>query len=341
MKILTTMGAYDAAKDIYMYGKHSKPNGSYLTLQDLATSTSRDMVPQYKDFRSYFDDDNYADTIITKVMEQTFPFNDASLDQRAEIVVKVLSVMVLYMQVLQELYEAQSDCEAGVQTRSLDGASAWDKAAAYIIGSIETSHNGGSRWFEDGQLLYGLAKQRCIQFGTCDKTTGNADVNEELIELFYAGQSEAKTFTCNALRRTIGSIQPLLLTPLIQSTLRAAIENEDLTFFSTEVTLADGYVYSSSILPLIKAVDATAAHSIKKNMDFQFTVVPVMDGAGAVFSAMEAGIIEMKSVDCSDIGSIQSMDVCGGSKRSSATPIAKISIISTMACFLVSIIFMK
>ena len=177
-----------------------------------------------------------------------------------------------------------------------------------------------------------------MEFGTCDKTTGNVDVNEELIELFYAGQAEVKTFNCHALERTIHSIEPLILTPLIQSTLRAAIQNEDLTFFSTEVTLADGYVYSSSILPLIKAVNANAAHSIKKNMDFQFTVVPVMDGASAVFNSIEAGIVEMKSLDCNDIGSIQSMDLCGGSKRSRAAHTAKLSLtLSAMICVIITL----
>jgi len=46
------------------------------------------------------------------------------------------------------------------------------------------------------------------------------------------------------------------------------------------------------VLPLIKAVNTNAAHSIKKNMDFQFTVVPVMDGASAVFISIEAGVVK-------------------------------------------------
>jgi len=38
-----------------------------------------------------------------------FETNDASVDQRAEIVVKALSVMILYMQALQELHEWRSE----------------------------------------------------------------------------------------------------------------------------------------------------------------------------------------------------------------------------------------
>ena len=102
-----------------------------------------------------------------------------------------------------------------------------------------------------------------MEFGTCDKTTGNVDVNEELIELFYAGQAEVKTINCHALERTIQSVEPLVLTPLVQITLRVVIKNEVLNF-SAEVTLSDGHACSSSILLLIKVVNANAAYLTKK-----------------------------------------------------------------------------
>jgi len=95
--------------------------------------------------------------------------------------------------------------------------------------------------------------------------------------LLYAGQSEIKSMNCPALRKKTKEIKPLLLLPLVQIALRSAIVNEDLTYFSKDRDLADGYIYSHAILPLIEAVDSRAAGVIKHNMDFQFTATPMLD----------------------------------------------------------------
>merc|ERR1711933_472120 len=88
----------------------------------------------------------------------------------------------------------------------------------------------------------------------------------------------------------IHAIEPLLLVPLIQSTLHSAIEN----------------------------VDSSAAQLIKRNMDFQFTMIPVVDGTTEVFRVFSQVIREMKDIDCRDVGSLQTMNVCEGGRSSSA-----------------------
>jgi len=316
INILMQMEAYDAVKDIYNFGKNAVINEEPLSLHHLATSSYREIVPQFKVFKAFFEENDYADSLIIKILNQQFPFNSASSQQRTALVVNTLQYMVMYMYALREIYDAVNDCEAGDATRNSDGLVSWDKAAAFLIGSIEGIISGGSRWVEDGQLLFGLAKQQCFRFGTCAKS-GNANLNVELIELLYAGKGELESMNCDALKKTSEEIVPLLMIPLIQGTLRSAMVNEDLTYFTASKDLASGYIYSHSILPLIKAVDTTAASVIKKNMDFQFTVTPVSDGAFAIFKAFEQAIPKI-GVNCRDVGRIDSMGVCPGDASSAS-----------------------
>ena len=74
------MGACDHVKDAHMRGKHSYPDGGLLNIQSLVTRNSSDIMPQYKECHSFFEDSDHADSILIKKFGQTFPLNDALAD---------------------------------------------------------------------------------------------------------------------------------------------------------------------------------------------------------------------------------------------------------------------
>jgi hypothetical protein len=91
--------------------------------------------------------------------------------------------MVTHMAILQKLYSALSSCRDGNVN---EAAINLDTAAAYYIGSLEGTEDGGSY---DGSLSFFLARRMCISFETCSPSD-NAMTNERIISLFYSAQGE-------------------------------------------------------------------------------------------------------------------------------------------------------
>jgi len=315
--------AYDAVKDYYSLGRHAsyktRLGDEVFSLKDLATTSSRQIVPSFEFFRNYFEAEvdevanaaEYADHIISAALDtSTWPL--ASPEQRTEIVVKTSQYMIVYMAALEAMYEAIDDCESNDSQRNENAANEWDKAAAFLIGSLEETESGGTK---RGLMMYSLANKRCEQFNRCERD-GTAQLNGQLIELLYSGRGETMGRNCDALKKTTREIEAILQVPLIQGTLRYAIANERLMFFDKSKDLAEGYVFSHSVLPYVSEVDGEAAQTIKRNMDFQFDTEPVVDGTRKVFDAFASAIPRM-GVDCEDVGSVDGFGgVCGTSASS-------------------------
>jgi hypothetical protein len=107
---------------------------------------------------------------------------------------------------------------------------------------------------------------------------------------------------------------------LIQATLLYAVNNENLPIASTDPALAEAYIFSRSILPYIDEVDSTAAATISKNLNFQFTAKPVIDGHKAIFNAFNDAISKTNSIDCKNIGYLDSNGgVCPGSVKAASS----------------------
>ena len=68
--------------------------------------------------------------------------------------------MVSPMAVLWKLHAALDACSSGQ-----GGGEELDAAVAFLVGSLEGPRFGGS---PDGVLLYGLAKETCESFDTCE-----------------------------------------------------------------------------------------------------------------------------------------------------------------------------
>jgi len=334
--------AYGAVKDIYTFGKHSSvetlQGEELISFEQLARTSAREIVPSFNSFKRFFEDefDNdanakvYGHYILTRALDQgEMPM--ASQEQRREMVIKTLQYMVGNMGALQYMYEAVDDCESNDSGRRANAASKWDSGAALLIGSLEGTEEGGT---EDGMMMHNLANKRCEQFGRCN-SVGKAMANDELITLLYAGRGETESVNCPALKKTVSEVESLLQVGLVQGTLRYALANQEHQFFVKDKDLAEGYIFSRSILPYVSESDASAAETIAKNMDFSFVTKPVQGGARAVFNAFARSLPGM-GVDCGKVGQAAGMDVCSVSTSTQSSAEGKRSV-QILAAIIVSI----
>lgn len=265
-------------------------------------------------------------------------------DQRKRVISFALKYMVTHMAVLEKIYSALGSCK---RNSRIDGGNQLDTAAGYFIGSLEGKEDGGSF---DGQLIFMLAKRMCVQFQTCSPSN-NAEVNERIINLFYAAQGEIETGVstditqyifglrhgnpsliqlsfavvlkqaCESLEKTIGKIENAMIVPLIQATLVSALENE--FYFEQGVPEAaefypEGYVLAQSILPLVNQVDQTAARDIEDVMVKGFPGPDHYKAADypKVFRAVQTAVSKMAGVDCKQIGRLSGKGFCPGDDTS-------------------------
>jgi hypothetical protein len=311
--ILMEMNAVEAAKEIYTYGRHAVVEGAdgpeTLSFYHLASTAERTVVPQFDSFTRYYDSDKYADVFIRQAFNPDEIFG-ASPQQRREIVVKTMQFIIVYMTSLQFMHEAIADCQSTDKLRLEEAEESWDRAAALLIGSLEGAESGGSG---SGLLFHALANERCAQFNTCIDA-GKADVNERLISLLYTGRGAITGRSCGALRKSVMEIEPLLLVPLIQSTLHYALANGKLSKGTQNPGFAAGYVFSRSLLPLVDDVNRDAAAKIDRNMNFQFDEAPVKNGASEVFAEFSK-VYGPMGVDCELVGTGDSFDACKGAAK--------------------------
>lgn len=306
------MGAYGAVEDLYSHGKHALVDDESglrtLSLYQMATTSQRSLVPQFDSFNRYYESDKYADDIIRGALDvENEKFKQASPEQRQEIVVKTMQYLVVYMAALQEMYQAIADCNSPDSGKILDAQEAWDRGAAFLIGSLEGPEDDGN---EEGLSFYRLAFKRCEQFGTCSPE-GRPSWNEEFNSLLYTGRASVEGRACGELRKAVREIETLLRVPLIQGTLRYALANEKLGENSQDKGLGEGFAFSRSVLPLVEDSNRESAEIINSNMDFQFERVPVHDRARAVFGAFARAFGKM-NVNCEDVGKAEGNDACSG-----------------------------
>eukprot|EP00593_Proboscia_inermis_P010055 CAMPEP_0171325306 /NCGR_PEP_ID=MMETSP0816-20121228/116730_1 /TAXON_ID=420281 /ORGANISM="Proboscia inermis, Strain CCAP1064/1" /LENGTH=763 /DNA_ID=CAMNT_0011824461 /DNA_START=15 /DNA_END=2304 /DNA_ORIENTATION=- len=309
IQIFMKMRAYGAAKECYMYGRNSYKGDERRSLRDFSTSIYRQVIPQYKTYTQYYDDLDYAHTLILQAFEEEPPFSYISSDQKHEIVIKTLQHMVMGMYALRGLYDANNLCSMEDDSSNTKAEISWDEGAAFLIGSLAREGNK----LGDGVLLYSFANEMCPFFDTCTKwRSGVSRVSKELVTLLYAGQAELESRNCQALVKTTNEINSLLYVPLFQGALYYSSMNQDLAAGSPEGTRAAAFIFSRAILPVINVADRTSASAIDVNLDFDSNYKPIPDGLEAVFGAFETAVQNMDGVDCTDIGSFGTMNACQG-----------------------------
>lgn len=328
VRILTSLGAFSFAKYLYLYGRNSplpqdSVSDSYelRSLHKMATTQDREAaVPFYTDFVQYYDDIAYAEKAVLEALDGTGKWGSTGTESRTEVVALTCAYQIIYMYLLAEMADAIADCKSKNPLDNVGGSHSWDEVAAFLIGSLEGPTEGGSPDVDDGQLLWNLANKRAFQFQT-QNSEGYSRTNSELEDLLFSGRGQLDAFDCGNLEKTVSRIQHWLLIPVIQSTLRFAIENYRLSEGSFHQGLAEGETFALSVLPIIKTYDEAAATLIEENMIMTSGVKPVLNGPQAVANAFYEALDEF-GISCEYVGVSSQVDACskqGGAKESFAT----------------------
>jgi hypothetical protein len=316
------------AKYIYLFGKNSRiifyygddgvSNEEYMSLHSMAIAGERNQALFYTEFITFFDDPNYADTIIREVFDNTGSWANKPLAQRAAVIRVTIQAQIMFMHVLSKLNEAVKGCVQGPATRNDSpdnyyeeyyGIDAWDEVAAYIIGSLEGEDLGGSSHFNDGASLWALANSRCIEFGRQNEE-GFAISNAAIFNLLLAGKGKISAGSCEHLDRFSLGIAHMLFISLFQSVVKYAIVTQFESAGSGDAEVAFASSFANSVIPVLSHYDATSALRVLNNMvpadEFQ---IMVPDGPQAVADAF-LSVADDFNIQCEYIGKSYEVDAC-------------------------------
>lgn len=316
LSILTKFEVYNNADLLYRFGKNSfnLMTEEYDSIQSIALRPERHDVNWFHRYVDYFGENNYANIIIEETLEGGGKWGSKSVDQRHAMITKTVKYQVMYMAILVCLDMAEKSC---IKKESNKAAMMWDQAAAYLVGSLEGTSEGGSADLEDGQFIWNLANSLCTQFDTCN-FDGYSEVSSELMNLFYAGKGELNSGDCSNLHETAVKIEQTLLVPIIQGILRYAIENVSHSSNSFDGDLASGEALALVVLPVLNHHYPESAEQIEKNMIWQEGRRPSRSGASTIGDAF-APLLEEFDLRCDYVGSFHNVDTCFGSGISAAT----------------------
>lgn len=330
MRILTSIGAFNYAKLWYLYGRNSPVERlnendpfSYYSLADHAVASSRrNAEPWFSEFVKYHNNNNYAHKIILDTLEGNGKWGSKSAAQRSAVIAETSAFMVLYLHLIAQINDAVNHCKGIESEGEYDLTHPWDEVAALLIGSLEGPSEGGSSDIEDGQLLWALGSRRAFQFQSLN-SEGYAKVNSRLEDLLYAGRGEIDATECSPFEKTVEQIKLVSMVPIMQSVLRYAVQNQQLSAGSDSADLALGETYALAIIPIMEGIDPSASTIVQENMIYQKGVQPVRDGAQAVADAI-GNFAVASGLRCSLLGSTPQADPCryhGGSSAPGLRPV--------------------
>jgi len=150
--------------------------------------------------------------------------------------------------------------EAG--STCMDAIEAWNKAAAFYVGSMEGTKGEGS-----GYQIFALGDKRCQNYENCgpngDSPGGVARTNIVAISLFQKGAGLVFSGDLEGLQKCIKEINDSVLVMLVQGTLRYAHKlGVRGSFLAKE--LGEGSTFAAALLPQLAAVNTKAAKTIRK-----------------------------------------------------------------------------
>jgi hypothetical protein len=300
----------------YKYGKaavldESGAPYSTISLRDMIESIDhRKWSPYYNDYVSYFREpagifanaSMRADETIMAAFNGNGVASNMSPDQRGAYIVSLVrfSVVPEFMMgllglALQVCRDADNDSPPTLH---------WDAFAALYIGSMEGIKREDGE--NDGLTLWSLAANRARNFNTqTDEFT--AIINEEMMDLLFAGQSELERRDCANFDKTFSRVLHLLLLPLIQTTIWYAIRNQDAA--TTDEGVAVGQAVALSVLPIVQKYHPDDASVIERNMIMSDGTRPVFEGPQAVANTFYEIFDEM-GWDCEYVGQAEGIDPC-------------------------------
>jgi hypothetical protein len=315
------VGDFDGAMTIYSSGGDSKATIA-ATLESLATPGLTTMASDtwYPVYKGYWDSQiNYAHEFVQGAHEST----TLPDEMKKELIKKGIVYQGLWMQVVHNLDKGQRDCDVNF----------WDKGMAYYFGSLEGEYQTSADIAYKGNLLYALAQKRCSEFGTCatptDRTT-LAAVNDKIQSAAIDGSENYlyHQVACNdaGLELAFKGMVSQMTVPLVQGMLKYAWKadpangdscagqagNDAATVATNDASAntdcakswAEGWAFAAAVLPQVHKCDATAATTIRANLDVTSTAGPMKDGVAAVKAAIE-GVYDCLGITCTDVGAFQ------------------------------------
>lgn len=273
---LISEGANSEAMRHYDLGDMIKTHDSS-SLKNLAEQQSSVTNQLFKTYLDHYDDINELNA---NIIEGNSPFDNFSTKERAEVIVKAMQTMLFVQAGMSSLFiAAYDDCSDGKLLH-------WDRAMAYLIGSIEGQNFGGDSG-NNGVSIYGLSKEMCDSFNVCTGSN-DAQVNVHLLAAFSKGQDLISSKSCAELTTYVEQrIMPLILVPLIQATIKYADENKPAIF----------HVIGRAISPFLELVSPQAAITIKHGSTYNGVYI---DGITTMTAFNET--LSKLWVDCTDVG---------------------------------------
>ena len=321
------VGDFDGAIAIYSSGGDSKDIIA-ATLESLATPGATTMASDtwYPVYKAYWGSQiNYADTFVQDAASGTLP-----AEMKKELIKKGIVYQGLWMQVVHNLDKGQRDCDVKF----------WDTGMAYYYGSLEGEYQTSADNAAKGNLLYALAQKRCAEFGTCATTTDSstiAAVNTNVQSVTGFGKQGYDLIymqkACNDANLDLafkGMVSQMTV-PLVQGMLKYAWKadpaqsggscagqagndaatvatNDDSAGTDCAKSWAEGWAFAAAVLPQVHKCDATAATTIRANLDVASTTGPMTGGVKAVKDAIES-VYDCLGISCTDVGAYQSSGV--------------------------------
>ena len=285
IKTLVLEDALDSALDHYMYGSMlSLPEDGYQSLQEMALSTNQTKSPFFQLFKDYYNESgsSYADSIILSALSESpsDEFIGLTLPAKAVIIQRALQTMILFPTALASMFEAGETC-------SFLG---WDRAAAFLIGSIEGDTWGGDSG-NNGVTMYSLSKETCGFFNTCTDSD-SADINDDLFRSFSSGEDYISGANCDDISSFVeNGVTPILLVPLIQGIVANSVES------MKDESNADRFVLARAILPFVHNSNTTSADTINT-----VTQLDNSDLNPMLLLDAFSGAIDQMGVSCTDLG---------------------------------------
>lgn len=233
--------------------------------------------------RYYKHYENVTELIINAI-QATSQFSNLDKSERIEAVSRAIQTLLFVQAGVSSLFGAVEDCESG-------SFGNWDRAAAYLVGSIEGEEFGGDS-SGNGVSMYGLAKDTCKAFNTC-ADGGDADSNKYLIAAFTKGQDLISGQNCVELSDYVEKrILPLILVTLIQAVVQSIDGNSP----------AATQILGLAILPFLEDIDPQTESTNKAKST-------IKDGSSANGSINGQKVMEVFAdvlndlwVDCNDVG---------------------------------------
>eukprot|EP00581_Thalassiosira_minuscula_P008935 CAMPEP_0183707118 /NCGR_PEP_ID=MMETSP0737-20130205/3768_1 /TAXON_ID=385413 /ORGANISM="Thalassiosira miniscula, Strain CCMP1093" /LENGTH=931 /DNA_ID=CAMNT_0025934699 /DNA_START=100 /DNA_END=2895 /DNA_ORIENTATION=+ len=275
----------------------------FISLDNLSSVSDEvaQQSPYYSEYIEYFGHDKATNTAIVAAFDDT----DGDAEQRRAYLVHLMRLNMIPQHMMTNIGLSIRHCTEVDVYPDVPPSLYWDEFAALYIGSLE----GGENSFNDeGLMLWNLANNRASQFRT-QNNNFIATVNEEMLDLLYAGQSDLERKDCVNFETTATRALHLMLVPLVQSTIWYAILNEELSSDSTETSLVVGEAAALSVLPIVSKYDEEAAAVIERNMIRTEGIKPVVEGPQAVANAF-FNIIDDIGLGCEYIGEAEGFDAC-------------------------------